>query len=271
MTLHQMLDVEYGPDGDAVLRQRLDGGEDPNAREGDASETPLHVATRRRRREAVAILLDHGAEIDAQNGHGKTDYAHALRRGFTEVAELLAERGADTSLADADHFAVAIVEGRLDDARQIADEHPGVVRTGNPEEDRLLADVAGRCAIEPVQMLIEMGADLAAPGLDGGTPLHQTAWFGQPANARLLIDAGAPLDVFDPVHNSSPIHWAAHGSRYSGDAENRQDAYVEVTRMLLESGSSLRYPDDAEGDAYYDRLLRDATPPIESLLRGAKS
>ena len=42
-------------------------------------------------------------------------------------------------------------------------------------------------------------------------PLHQAAWFGQPDNARLLIEAGAPLDVFDSVHESSPLGWAAHG------------------------------------------------------------
>ncbi len=30
---------------------------------------------------------------------------------------------------------------------------------------------------------------------------------------RLLLDAGAPLDVFDRVQESSPLGWAAHGSR----------------------------------------------------------
>ena len=235
-------------------------------REGELSETPLHVATRRRRKSAVEILLEYNADIDAENACGKTAYAHAVRRRFTEVAEVLADKGANAVLNNADRFAVAVVEGRLDDARTILADDPTVARTGNPEEDRLLADVAGRNETEQVALLIEAGADLTATALDDGTPLHQAAWFGQPANARLLIDAGAPLDVFDSVHESSPLHWAVHGSRYSGAAEERQDAYVELVRMLLDAGSSLHYPDDPDGYAYKKRLLNDATPKVKELL-----
>ena len=264
ISMHEFLDFNYGPDGDQQLLERLAEGTDVNARvEG---ETPLHVAVRRRRENAVGILLDHHAEIDARNGHGKTGYAHALRRGFNEVASLLEQRGADTTLNDADRLAVAIVEGRLDDARSLMAEHPGAVRTGNPEEDRLLADMAGRSGTQAVKLLIDAGADLAAPGLDTGTPLHQTAWFGQPANARLLIEAGAPLNVFDRVHQSSPLGWAVHGSRYSGGAPQRQSVYRELVQMLLDAGSSLRYPEDSSDRAYLTRLHKDATDDIRPIL-----
>ena len=264
MNLHDFLDCNYGPDGDSVLRQLLLDGADPN--EQVSGETPLHVAVRRRRENAVAILLDHGSDIDATNGHAKTAYTHAARRGFGEVAALLAERGADTALNDADRFAVAVVTGKLDDARRILKDSPAVIRTGNPEEDRLLADVAGRNATEPVALLIDAGADLIAPALDSGTPLHQAAWFGQPVNARLLIDAGSPVNVFDSVHRSSPLGWAVHGSRYSGGAEQRQDVYVELVRLLLDAGASLHYPDEPNSDTYMARLLEDATPRVRQLL-----
>jgi len=267
MTLHELLDLYYGTDGDRELRRMLDRGADPNRRRGPHAETALHVATRRRRAGAVDILLACGADIDARTAGGKTAYAHAIRRGFDDVAALLANRGASTRLNEADRLAVAIVNGRLDEARTILAAHPSVARTGNPEEDRLLADVAGRNDREPVEFLIEAGADLTAPGLDSGTPLHQAAWFGQPANARLLLDAGAPLDIFEDTHHSSPLHWAVHGSRFSGGAEQRQNAYVELVEMLLAAGSSLHYPDDPDGDAYTKRLLRDATPRVRAVLQ----
>lgn len=264
MTLHEFLDHDYGADGDAVLRRLLSQGREVNADSG--GETPLHVAARRCRREAVAILLDHGAEIDARNLHGKTAYAHSLRRGFSDIAELLAERGADVALTAADRLAVFVVRGRLDAAEALLAKHGEAIRTGNPEEDRLLADVAGRNDSQTVAWLIEGGADLTARGLDTGTPLHQAAWFGQPRNARLLIDAGAPLDVFDDVHGSSPLGWAVHGSRYSGGAEDRQGVYLELVQLLLDAGSSLQYPDDAAGSDYLARLRRDATPLIKGIL-----
>jgi ankyrin repeat protein len=266
VTLHELLDWHYGPDGDTTLRHRLEEGVEVDARHPETGETPLQVAVRRRRLEATRILLDHGAAVDAPTAGGKTAWTHAVRRGFGEIAELLADRGADTRLEPADAFAVAVVSGRLDDAADLLREQPDIVRTGNPEEDRLLADVAGRADVRPVRFLVEAGADLEARALDDGTPLHQAAWFGQPENARLLVEAGAPLDVFDRVHRASPLHWAVHGSRYSGDAEERQDAYCAVVSLLLEAGSALHYPDDPTGDAYLRRLRRDATDAVRVIL-----
>lgn len=265
-TLHELLDWHYGADAEQMLQRLLKEGADPDQRGGASEETALQVAVRRRRLKAVEILVDHGADLDARTAGGKTAYAHAVRRGFGEVADFLETRGATAELNVPDRLAVAIVNGRMDEAKRILDRYPDAARTGNPEEDRLLADIAGRDDPIFVELLISAGADLAARGLDDGTPLHQAAWFGQPDAARLLIDAGAPLDAFDRTHQSSPIHWAVHGSRYSGGAEERQDAYMAVVTMLLAAGSGLCYPDDADGDAYFERLLRDASPPVRRVL-----
>lgn len=266
MKLHTLLDHEYGTDGAQKLKELLQQGEDVNGRWEVLNETPLHVAVRRRRLEASLILLDHGADIEAKNDGEKTAYAHAIRRDFDEIAEALAERGANTTLNEADQLAVAMGKGEYEQARKLLAENPGIARTGNPEEDRLLADLAGRFPTEPIKILIEAGADLSARALDDGTALHQAAWFGQPQNARLLIAAGAPLDVFEETHQASPLHWAIHGSRYSGGAEERQEVYVELVEMLLEAGSSLQYPDDAEGKAYWERMLRDASEAVREVL-----
>ncbi len=99
-----------------------------------------------------------------------------------------------------------------------------------------------------------------ATGLDGGTALHQAAWFGQPENARLLVAAGAPRDVYDESHASSPLGWAVHGSRYSGGAEENQDAYVTIVGLLLRAGGGLR---DQE---FLDRIRGDASPRVLALL-----
>ncbi len=80
MSLHEFLDCHYGADGDDVLRRRLDEGVDLTQRLGPLAETPLHVATRRRRLSAIQILLDRGADIDARTAGGKTAYTHAIGR-----------------------------------------------------------------------------------------------------------------------------------------------------------------------------------------------
>ncbi len=255
--LHRFLDLEYG--GDDALRALLDGGADVHARRGPLAETPLHVAARRRRCEAVALLLAHGADADARNGGGKTAYVHALRRGFDDVVAVLGARGV-VPLTDADRLAVALVAGRLDDARAILAAAPGAARTGNREEDRLLADVAGRPGTDRVQLLVDAGADLAAPGMDDGTPLHQAVWFGQPDNARLLVAAGAPLDVVDDTHHATPLGWAVHGSRWARDADDSEEPWIASVQLLIAAGARIR--DEAE----LLRLHRDASPAVAALL-----
>jgi ankyrin repeat protein len=269
MNMHEFLDCNFGEDGEQVLIQRIKDGEDLEATFGELEETPLLVATRRRRLVAIQRLIEHGAQIDATNKFGKTSFAHAVRRRFSEVADFLAEQGANTNVSPADQFAIAVVDGKLDEARAILASHPEVAKTGNPEEDRLLADVAGRNETEPVKLLIDAGADLTATALDSGTPLHQAAWFGQPENAKLLVEAGAPLDHFEPTHNMSPIGWAVHGGKFSGGADERPEVYVELVRLLLDAGSSLEYP-TSTGDDYFETLLRLATPPIKQLLTSAR-
>ena len=269
ISLYQLLDTRFDA---GALRRRLEAGEDPNGVDPATGEPPLFTAARRRRLEAVEILLAHGADPDLPGPGGKTPWAHAIRRGFGEVSDRLEAAGCRQELSDADRLAVALSRKDFKAARSILDDHPGAARTGNPEEDRLLADMAGRMEPEPVRMLIDAGAPLAVPGLDDGTPLHCAAWFGQPANARMLLDAGAPVDVFDTCHQASPVHWAIHGARYSGGAEDRQDAYVELTRMLLEAGSRLTYPPELREEgirSYAQRMLDDATPAILAVLEEA--
>lgn len=251
--LHRFLDVAYA--GDDELRALLTGAD---VTASDArGETPLHVAARRRRPAAVRILIEHGADANARNAGGKTARVHALRRAFHDIVLLLAD---DAELTDADRLAVALQAHRLDEARAILAANPCAACTGNPEEDRLLADLAGWLDTTRVKLLIDAGADLAAPGLDGGTALHCAAWFGSPGNARLLIEAGAPLEIFDATHRSTPLGWAVHGSRYSGGCEDNQDAYVEIVRMLLAAGASTH---DGE---YLRRLRNDASQRVLALL-----
>ena len=236
-----------------------------------AGETPLHWAVRYRRLEEATFLLDHGADIDAKNGYGKTAYAHAIRRGFHEIVAMLAKRGADTKLSKVDLFAEAVINGEIDAARSILDEHPDAARTGNPGEDRLLADVTIWGNTDAVALLIKAGANLTAPGLDLGTPLHQAGWFGQPECARLLIDAGAPVNVFGSLHGTSPLGWAVHGSQYSGDEtqmnDDVQERYVNVVQILIGAGASFHHPNSPNSDDYIEQLLRDASPRVKQLLQ----
>ncbi len=135
MELHQVLDWQYGADGADVLRGLLRAGADVNGRVGHLHETALHVAARRRRCDAIEILVEFGADLDARTVGGQTAFSHASRRTFGDVADLLGSLGADTALTYADEFAVAVLDGHLEEARILLGKHPTVARTGDPEND----------------------------------------------------------------------------------------------------------------------------------------
>ena len=234
--LHRLLDVEFSP---AELERQLAEGADPNQRLGVAQESALHVAVRRRRLEAIDPLLDAAAEIDAKTAGGKSAWVHAYRRGFDEITAHLASRGADCSHNPNDELSSAITHGDLGRARLLLDEDPTLPQSDNPEEARLLADIVGYDRDDAARMLLERGADIAARGLDGGTPLHIAAWFGAPKCVRLLLEFDAPLELRGDDHDLTPLGWLAHGSRFSGGADERQEVYVDIARQLLDAGAKL--------------------------------
>ena len=96
-----------------------------------------------------------------------------------------------------------------------------------------------------------------------GTPLHHAAWVGNPEMVRSLIALGAPVNVRDREFGSSPLGWAAHGSRHFRDADAD---YEQVIQALLEAGAD-RASSINRWNAPPESL---ASPAIAELLRARR-
>ncbi|WP_282796486.1 ankyrin repeat domain-containing protein [Streptomyces sp. CC224B] len=78
-----------------LIRIRLRAGAPVNTyREGD-EETPLHAAADRGTAEVVALLLAHGADVDAQDEEGHTPLWYAVCNGDEDSVRALIAAGAD--------------------------------------------------------------------------------------------------------------------------------------------------------------------------------
>jgi ankyrin repeat protein len=216
------------------MRWLLEHGADPNVPSYASQETPLHrVAALGRATPLAHLLLEHGADPSRPRADGRTPYDLAARAGHTAIAELLRARGAAGELRPVDAFLGACALGDEARARLVLDANPGLLETLAATEPDVLVHAAGHGRTEAVRALAAFGLGVANESRDGGTPLHWAAWNGRVATVRALLERSAPVNVRDRRYGSSPLAWAAHGSKYCRAAD---DDYTAVIDLLLAAG-----------------------------------
>jgi ankyrin repeat protein len=122
-------------------------------------------------------------------------------------------------------------------ARAVLDEDPSLMASLTPEEHGHLAHAIFHGHFDAADLMIRLGFDPAAPGVDGGTALHAACWVGNVRMVeRLLARGGVPLDARDPTHGSTPLGWAAYGSvhRRAAGAD-----YAAVAERLVAAGADI--------------------------------
>ena len=225
--LKHMLDRVH-PEG---LRLSLAAGADPNEI-NQRGETALHWAVwRGRGAQAIALLVDRGAALDARRNDGRTAYAMAVHSGQTEIAALLEARGAKTDLAALDQFMGACAAADAGQLDHLLAEAPRIAVL--PGDERLLPDLASVHRTPAVRALLAAGIPADARGELGATALHWACWKGYADLVKLLLDHGASATIEDGQFHGTPPGWYAHGLQNC--AEHDGD-YPQVERLLRENG-----------------------------------
>ena len=209
--------------------------------------------------EAVAGLLDAGANIHARDSHGRTSlHLAAGKRNWGVVCVLLA-RGADVLATDTGGHTAQLavrtffVQGASGEAEPEADEYMDEDFAGwrpNPDHDpaearRILARYLSEVQIEAfltpsqtaderwiaaatsgeVALLLDAGASVRARNEHLKTPLHAAAASNNREAVAVLLDRGADVNAQD-WKGCTPLHRAvAHG------------VDSPVARLLVERGA----------------------------------
>jgi len=162
------------------------------------------------------LLADDPALVTARDESGETPLMSALYRGHAEVVALLINSGAPLDL-----FAAAAT-GRME-------------------------------AIE--RNLAASPEAVGAYAYDGWTPLHLAAFFGQPAAAERLLDAGA--DASAVSRNSlanSPLHAATAGK------------HSDVALLLISRGANVHATDAARHTPLHIAAENDLEAVVRALV-----
>ena len=214
----------------------------------DAKEAAFmaHAVRRGRGPEVLRLLADYGAELDSPGGETwrgnvplRTPYQHAVIRGRDDVAAVLAELGADTTVAPEDLALAALARG----------EAPGGPLPDDPDAQEVIVMAALEGHLDAV--LAAVGPDYA--GVVGGSPrlplLGHAAWVGDPDVVRRLLEAGAdPMQRGDAEFDTA-LAIAALASQYYRVPDRD---YVAVAELLLAAGNEIepRFLDVADGPLY---------------------
>jgi ankyrin repeat protein len=99
----------------------------------------------------------------------------------------------------------AIEAHDVDALPALLDRFPELVTARGTNGNDLLGMAAATCDERLVAILLERGADVARANAHGWTPLHQAAYSDLPVMARMLLDAGAPLDVSARGDGGTPL------------------------------------------------------------------
>ena len=193
-------------DGDcARLRALLAEGQDVNARHGHFGMTPLHFAADHGQADAVALLLEHGADVGLRStGNaraGRTPLHMAALSACPRCIALLVAAGADVN------------------AKMTSDSTMPLLRVG--QGDALISrHKKTACA----QLLIQAGARVDAGNNQGDTPIWDAVRKGHRKLAKLLLRAGAVI----------PNNWPT-GFSY-GEWNQSESARILVDQVKARGG-----------------------------------
>jgi ankyrin repeat protein len=154
--------------------------------------TPGAIAAFERR---GAPLTQAGARAVVAHEHGFGSWA-ALRR---HVGDL---RAAGEPFARAYR---AVEAQDVDGLAALLDRFPELVTARGTNGNDLLGMAGATCDERLVRVLLDRGADVRHGNAHGWTALHQAAYSALPAMARMLLDAGAPVDVSARGDGGTPL------------------------------------------------------------------
>ncbi|HEX4825864.1 MAG TPA: ankyrin repeat domain-containing protein [Candidatus Polarisedimenticolaceae bacterium] len=212
------------------MRWLLEHGADPNVTSGKDRATPLQQCAQNGWTEVVSMLLEHGADPAQKRADGRTAYALAVRGGHREVAALLPA----SELHPVDELIGACSRGDETAARAVLAKHTGIIASFTHADRHTVSQTASSGNAAAIRTMKAVGFDLAWESTWAGTALHHAAWHGNVAMTRLLIELGAPINVRDRRFGSSPLGWAAHGSKNCRAAD---EDYLAIVRALLDAGA----------------------------------
>jgi ankyrin repeat protein len=191
-------------------------------------------------------------------GFGMSPLDVASKFGRRDVLELLAARS-----PAAVRLVHAVERADEGEVRALLQAQPSLVSTLPRHAHGHLAFAIFFERFAAAALMLELGFDPSAPGMDGGSALHAACWMGHVVLVeRMLARGGVSLDAGDPTHGSPPIGWAAFGSV---QRRARGGDYVGVIDRLVAAGADVSAAGNRSGRSLVQ--MAEGNPSVQAALR----
>jgi len=179
---------------DQLIRLLLDRGAEVNA-QGGAFGNALQAASRGGHEKVIQVLLDRGAKVNAQGGLYDNALQAASAHGHEQIVQVLLDRGAKINAQG----------GHYDNALQAASLY------GNENI---------------VQVLLDRGAKVNAQGEYHGNALQAASWEGHEKVIQVLLDRGAEVNAQGGHYGNALLAASTHG-------------HEQIMQVLLDRGAKV--------------------------------
>ena len=215
-----------------------------------AGYTPLMLAARAGKIEAMRFLLERGASYNVADSDGRSLIELSIHWGNPEVISLLQEHGANyqhvtTAGSDIHPIWKAVHEGQGASVAKLIDGGVSVEYVYRGVRMLQLAIEAEN--LEVVRLLLERGAAVDVPDMRGWTALHSAAWSGNIETMLLVLQKTENKEAKD--HQGwTPLDLAAfykhHGITKLLDPEDKvkEFAWAKAGRARINAKSYYRPP-----------------------------
>ena len=152
--------------------------------------TPLAAAGHNKAK--LRLLIESGANVNSSDRDGMTELMYAAVKGRTTAVKLLLEAGADVNAQD---------HGGRDVLSYAAVGHLEFLCFGGPPSMFVPNEGIDEC----IQIMVDWGADVNMRSRGRQTPIWSAAYAANVKSLKVLLKAGADVNVVDAVYAISPL------------------------------------------------------------------
>jgi ankyrin repeat protein len=239
---------------DTVVQLLLDKGADVNAQGGNYGNA-LQAASARGHEQVVKTLLDKGADVNAQGGRYGNALQAASVKGYKQVVKMLLDKGADVNAQDrlySNALRAASAEGHEQVVKMLLDKGADANAQGGRYSNALQA-ASFRGHEQVVKMLLDKGADANAQGGRYSNALAAASVTGHEQVVKMLLDKCADINVQGEYYSNAlqAASWGGH---------------KQVVKMLLNKGADINAQSERYGNALQAASAEGHEQVVKTLL-----